>query len=128
MLRKERPWPWGIVYVAATESIQPIPQHFGQELVVGNSSALACRIVHEVDGEGSFELWLGDATPESECVFDAPFDCPTGAVIVATAGFDDAELVVVEPQSFRARVYANERDHPTRVVLVLTPSAGGHAP
>ncbi len=117
--RMRRAWPWGLVLVSDGESKEPVPTTFDGAAVLGGSSVVVSRILHEVDGEAAAEIWLERDPPGMACVYDAPFLVPSGRLRLSDAAQQDAVEVPIERAMRRARVYMDNEEHPELVIVSL---------
>jgi hypothetical protein len=92
----------------------------GQDAVVSAGTALAAKILHEVDGEASVEVTLGspDSTDLHE-VFEGPLTLASGQLVVGDAGSEETETLILDPGAYVAQVLVDDVEFPTRVVIGL---------
>jgi hypothetical protein len=120
ILRSQRAWPWGVVCVSDARSRQELPLEFGDRVVVGVETALVSRILHEVDGEATAEVWFGEPPEDLRCVYDAAFLLPSGVVTLGDASENENLSASTDRSVGRARVFADDTQHPQRVVALLS--------
>lgn len=119
IVRMRRAWPWGLVLVSDAESKEPVPGTCGGAVALGGPSVVISRILHEVDGEATAEIWLDRHPIEMACVYDAPFLALSGRLRVSDAAEEDAVEAPIERATLRARVYVDDEDHPELVIVSL---------
>lgn len=124
IVRMRRAWPWGLVLVSDAESKEPVPTNFDGAAVVGGSSFVVSRILHEVDGVATAEIWLERHPTDMACVYDASLLVSSGRLVLTDAAQQDAVEVPVERAARRVRVYIDDEDHPELVIVSLDQPEG----
>lgn len=124
IVRMRRAWPWGLVLVSDAESKEPVPNAFDEAAVLGGSSFVVCRILHEVDGEATAEIWLERHPTDMACVYEGPFVVPSGRLLLTDAAQQHPVEVPVEREKRRVRVYVDDADHPELVIVSLDRAEG----
>ena len=120
ILSIRRPWPWGLVLVSDALSRDPLPTSMGAEAVVSAGTALAARVLHEVDGDALVEVTLGDPGPtDLHKVFEGPLLVASGQVVIGDAGGERTETIKVQPGPYLVRIFVDDRDQPSRLVVAL---------
>ena len=119
IVRIRRAWQWGLVLVSDAESRESVPGTFDGAVVVGGSSFVVSRILHEVDGEPTAEIWLDRHPTDMTCVYDAPFLASSGRLRVSDAAQQDAVEAPVERETRQARVYVDDEEFPELVIVSL---------
>jgi hypothetical protein len=92
----------------------------GAEGVVSAGTALAIRVLHEVDGEALVEVTLGvHGSTDLHQVFEGPLMLASGQLVIGDAGGEQTQTIEVEPGPYVVQVLVDERDHPTRLLIAL---------
>lgn len=118
LMRSRRAWPWGLVLISDSESQESLPDR-NEGLVVAAHSALAARILHEVDGKATAEVWVSRRPQGLHLVYDGDIDIPSGTIQISDAAGDAIESATVEPGSYSVQVYVDDDAHPERVIVAL---------
>jgi hypothetical protein len=122
LLKVNREWPWGLVYLTDFDSREELSSsRIDNSVVLGCCrTTLVSRILHEVDGEAVAEVWL-NVTPEGlDCVYDASLSTPSGRLLMGDAVMNESVVTSVAAIEWRAQVYVDNEQHPQRVVVVLS--------
>jgi hypothetical protein len=77
----------------------------GVEGVVSAGTALAAKILHEVDGDALVEVTVGDSDATGlHQVVEGPLLLASGQVVIGGAGGEQTETIKVEPGPYLVRI------------------------
>jgi hypothetical protein len=112
-----REWPWGLAFVRDS-GWSDHPESIDGRSVVAMRGELVTKILHLVDGAATLELTL--ASPDGlMLVHEGDLEIPSGVLEITDAAEQRVDTVDVPSGTWRAAVWVNDTDSPTRVVIHL---------
>jgi hypothetical protein len=115
----QRLWPWGIAVVGDPDDHEPVPTEFGESALLATNGSVIFRIQHEIDGNATVEVTLGDPADGLTLIHEGKMSLPAGDLLVSDAGREQQSLAHVPPGRYRLRVWVDEQPEPTQVVIAL---------
>jgi hypothetical protein len=124
LAQMRRGWPWGLAFLRDAESSDPLARWTDTATAQGTRTEIAAAILHEIDGQATAEVWLGEAPDGLVEVHEQELDVPSGAVVLGDAADEQTTWVAIPAGVWRARVLVDNEHHSELVVFVLAAMHG----
>jgi hypothetical protein len=96
----QRPWPWGVAVVGDPDDREPVPTEFGEAAILATNGSVIFKIQHEVDGEATVDVILGDPVDGLTLIHEGTMSLPAGDLLVSDAGREQQTLAHVAASGF----------------------------